>query len=47
LLFGGGALLAGGVTMVIVGSGSRREPQTALLAGGPAGTPGLTIQGHW
>jgi hypothetical protein len=47
LMFGGGALLAGGVTMVILGSGSKKEPETALLAGGPAGTPGVTVQGHW
>lgn len=47
LMFGGGALLAGGVTMVVIGSGSKKEPETALVAGGPGGSPGLTVQGHW
>jgi hypothetical protein len=47
LMFGGGALLAGGVTMIVVGSGSKHEPRTALLAGGPNATPGLTFRGNW
>jgi hypothetical protein len=48
LMFGGGALLAGGVTMIVLGShSSSGGAQTALLAGGPAGSPGLTVQGKW
>ena len=48
LLWGGGALLAGGATMIIIGSqGSGKEPQTALVAGSPRAPAGLTLQGRW
>jgi hypothetical protein len=48
LMWGGGALLAGGATMIVIASqGSGKEPQTALLAGAPRATAGLTLQGRW
>lgn len=52
LLFGGGALLVGGVTMIVIGATSKSSADTgtrgtALLAGGPGGTPGLSLLGHW
>jgi hypothetical protein len=48
LFFTGGALLAGGATMIIIGSqGPGKEPQTALVVGAPRATAGLTLQGRW
>ena len=48
LFWTGGALLAGGATMIIIGSqSSGKEPQTALLVGAPRATAGLTLQGRW
>jgi hypothetical protein len=46
LLFGGGALLAGGITMIVLGNGSNGS-QTALVVGAPAADAGLTFRGHW
>ena len=46
-LFGGGALLAGGVTMIAIGDSRTKEPHTALHVVGPNGCPGLTLEGNW
>jgi hypothetical protein len=47
-MWGGGALVAGGVTMVILaGQSSPKEAGTALLAGAPHATAGLTLRTHW
>ena len=48
LLFGGGALLAGGVTLIVIGSTrSPKETRTAVAAGAPGANAGLTALGHW
>jgi hypothetical protein len=48
LLFGGGALLAGGATMIFIASRKSSEgPGTSLLVGAPRATAGLTVQGRW
>ena len=50
LMWGGGALLAGGVTMIVLAGQSSRsanEAGTALLAGAPHATAGLTLRTHW
>jgi hypothetical protein len=48
LLFGGGALLAGGATMIFIASQKSPEgPGTSLLVGAPRATAGLTVQGRW
>lgn len=48
LMFGGGALLAGGVTMIVIGSGSNgSEPRTALTFGSPRADFGLSIRGTY
>ncbi len=52
LLWGGGALLAGGVTLIVIDAANgkkaaSREPGTALLLGAPRATAGLTVQGRW
>lgn len=48
LLWGGGALLAGGATMIFISSRKSSDgPGTALLVGAPRATAGLTFQGRW
>jgi hypothetical protein len=52
LMWGGGALLAGGVTMIVLAgessrSGSANAAGTALLLGAPRASAGLTLRAHW
>jgi hypothetical protein len=48
LMFGGGALLAGGVTMIVIGSRSNgSEPRTALTFGSPRADFGLSLRGTY
>jgi hypothetical protein len=48
LMWGGGALLAGGVTMIVLaGQSSSKGAGTALLAGTPLTATGLTLRTHW
>jgi hypothetical protein len=49
LFISGGVLLAGGVTMIVLGrtSSSDDGPHTALLAGAPGAPAGLTLNGSW
>jgi hypothetical protein len=48
LMFGGGALIAGGVTLIVIGSSSKGdEPKTALTFGSPRADFGLSIRGTY
>jgi hypothetical protein len=48
LMFGGGALLTGGVTMIVIGSSSKgNEPKTAVTFGSPRADFGLSIRGTY
>lgn len=49
LFVGGGILVAGGVTMVVLGSagGHDKEPRLALSSGAPGALTGLTLRGRW
>jgi hypothetical protein len=47
LMVSGGVLLAGGVTMIVLGGRSDRGPRTALLAGAPGAYTGLTLRRIW
>ncbi len=49
LLFGGGTLIAGGVTLLVIGTTQtpKGQPAAALLAGAPSADGGLTFVGHW
>jgi hypothetical protein len=49
LLIGGGILVAGGVTMIVMGStgGQSKEPRMALSTGAAGALTGLTLRGRW
>jgi hypothetical protein len=48
LMFGGGALLAGGITLVVIGSSSgSNEPRAALSLGAPRSELGFSIRGTY
>lgn len=48
LMFGGGALLAGGITLVVIGSSAAgNEPKTALTFGAPRADLGFSIRGSY
>lgn len=48
LMFGGGALIAGGVTLIVIGANSNgSEPKTALTLGSPRADFGLSIRGSY
>lgn len=48
LMFGGGALLAGGVTLIVLGATSGHDqPKTALAFGAPNAGVGLSIRGAY
>jgi hypothetical protein len=48
LMFGGGALLAGGITLLVIGSSSNdNEPKTAVTLGSPRADFGLSIRGTY
>ena len=45
LMFSGGALLAGGVTLIILDKTSKSSGETAVVAGSPGAPGGLTLRG--
>jgi hypothetical protein len=48
LMFGGAALIAGGVTLIVIGASSNgTEPKTALTFGSPRADFGLSIRGTY
>jgi hypothetical protein len=48
LMFGGGALIAGGITLIVIGSSSGSdEPKTAISFGAPRANLGFSIRGTY
>jgi hypothetical protein len=47
LMFGGGALLAGGVTLIVLDKTSHSGSETAVLVGAPGSLGGLSVRGHF
>jgi hypothetical protein len=47
LMISGAVVLAGGVTLLVVGGHDKTEPHTAVLAGAPLANAGLTLLQEW
>ncbi len=47
LMISGAVVLAGGVTLIVVGGHDKTEPHTAVLAGAPLANAGLTLLQEW